>query len=307
MSIIIGSGPWFGPDPAGVARTRPGCRDTSLHVGVAGDAPHVAVVVARGRWPAARSSAVVVVAGPEGAAAEVDVVVVTHPADSDRSSDPAEPGSDRDPDERQAADADVRLLERDVERLDGQRLLVPRRRRSPPAPPPCPPPGRRGPAPSRPLGSMPSRPADPPRCVRLRRVARPPTFRAMVRAPPRPPNTAPSRSPAPVTSSSVCFVDCRGLRLADPVLPRWRPRHRARSIFDSKRFARTATCASAPASAATSQRAANSACDSPGRLTSFSSRLVNRVTVRVARRCSTIVRCTVVNRAFVLSFAAGSS
>ena len=145
---------------------------------------------------------------------------------------------------------------------------------------PCPPPGRRGPAPSPPPGSMPSRPADPPRWCGSGASPGRPTFRAMVRAPPRPPNTAPSRSPAPVTSSSVCFVDCAASA--------WRTRSsavataaRARSIFDSKRFARTATCASAPASAATSQRAANSACDSPGRLTSFSSRLAEQ-----GRRCA---------------------
>ena len=92
MSIIIGRGPLVRADAAGVAEHLGSPRHV-LDVGVAGDAPHVAVVVHRVVGPQPGQGGVVV-AGPEGAAAEVDVVDVVeaigvggHGAKSDRSSD----------------------------------------------------------------------------------------------------------------------------------------------------------------------------------------------------------------------------
>ncbi len=81
---------------------------------------------------------------------------------------------------------------------------------------------------------------------------------------------------------------------------------RARWIRASRRLATAAVALSAPRSAAASQRAANSASASPGRLKSFSSGFVRSVTVRGARRWSTSPRCTPVKSAFVFTAASGS-
>ena len=85
MSIIIGSGPWSGRMPPALENTSV-LAGHVLDVGVAGDAPDVAVEV-HGRLAAHPGEGLVVVAGPEGAAAEVDVVaggVVRHGGESGR-------------------------------------------------------------------------------------------------------------------------------------------------------------------------------------------------------------------------------
>ena len=126
MSIIIGSGGLVGADAAGVGEHL-GLAGHVLHVGVAGDAPDVAVEV-HGRLAAHPGEGLVVVAGPEGAAAEVDVVaggVVGH----GRSLTGRQTGLGLTTGIHTSAQAAVtrmsELLQRDLERLDGGRLGVP--------------------------------------------------------------------------------------------------------------------------------------------------------------------------------------